>query len=30
MRRRFWRSPGGPVSRTEVEVLRARRVARAE
>jgi single-strand DNA-binding protein len=30
MRRRFWRSPGGPVSRTEVEVQRARRVARAE
>jgi single-strand DNA-binding protein len=30
VRRRFWRSPGGPVSRTEVEVQRARRVARAE
>lgn len=27
LRRRFWRSPGGPVSRTEVEVVRLRRVA---
>jgi single-strand DNA-binding protein len=29
LRRRFWRSPGGPASRYEVEVLRARRVAAA-
>lgn len=28
LRRRFWRSPGGPVSRSEVEVRRLRRVAR--
>lgn len=28
LRRRFWRSGGGAASRTEVEVLRARRVAR--
>jgi len=26
LRRRFWRSPGGPASRSEVEVVRARRV----
>lgn len=30
LRRRFWRSPGGPASRTEVEAHRVRRVARAE
>lgn len=30
LRRRFWRTPGGPASRYEVEVLKARRlVARA-
>jgi single-strand DNA-binding protein len=29
LRRRFWRSPSGPGSRTEVEVHRARRVQRA-
>ena len=29
LRRRFWRAPSGPVSRYEVEVLRARRVHRA-
>jgi len=29
LRRRFWRSPGGPVSRYEVEVVKARRVQRA-
>lgn len=29
LRRRFWRSDRGPVSRTEVEVVRARRIARA-
>ena len=29
LRRRFWRSPGGPASRYEVEVLKARRVRRA-
>lgn len=29
LRRRFWRTPGGPVSRYEVEVQRARRVAAA-
>lgn len=28
LRRRFWRGAHGPVSRTEVEVLRAKRVAR--
>lgn len=27
LRRRFWRSPGGPASRYEVEVMRARRVS---
>ncbi len=27
LRRRFWRTPGGPVSRYEVEVAKARRVA---
>ncbi len=26
LRRRFWRTPGGPVSRYEVEVRKARRV----
>lgn len=26
LRRRFWRSPGGPASRSEVEVARLRRV----
>jgi single-strand DNA-binding protein len=30
LRRRFWRATSGPVSRTEVEVTRARRVAKAE
>lgn len=29
LRRRFWRAGGGAASRTEVEVLRARRVAKA-
>ena len=29
LRRRFWRSPGGPASRTEVEAQKVRRVARA-
>ena len=29
LRRRFWRGAGGAVSRTEVEVLKARRVAKA-
>jgi single-strand DNA-binding protein len=29
LRRRFWRSERGPVSRTEVEVIRARRIAKA-
>ncbi len=29
LRRRFWRSPGGPTSRCEVEVRRARRVRTA-
>lgn len=29
LRRRFWRSPGGPASRCEVEVRRARRVRTA-
>lgn len=29
LRRRFWRSAGGPSSRTEVEVSSARRAARA-
>lgn len=29
LRRRFWRTGGGAASRTEVEVLRARRVAKA-
>ncbi|MCU0265745.1 MAG: single-stranded DNA-binding protein [Actinomycetia bacterium] len=29
LRRRFWRSAGGPASRTEIEVVRARRLARA-
>ncbi len=29
LRRRFWRSPTGPASRSEVEVARARRVRRA-
>lgn len=29
LRRRFWRSPAGPASRTEIEVARARRVVRA-
>lgn len=29
LRRRFWRSPAGAASRYEVEVQRARRVARA-
>lgn len=29
LRRRFWRSGGGPTSRTEVEVGKARRVSRA-
>lgn len=28
LRRRFWRGPAGPVSRCEVEVQRARRLAR--
>lgn len=28
LRRRFWRSPSGPASRTEIEVARARRLAR--
>ena len=28
LRRRFWRSPGGPASRSEVEALRVRRVRR--
>jgi len=29
LRRRFWRTPGGPVSRYEVEVCKARRVTAA-
>ncbi len=29
LRRRFWRTPGGPVSRYEVEVRKARRVTAA-
>jgi single-strand DNA-binding protein len=29
LRRRFWRTERGPVSRTEVEVVRARRIAKA-
>lgn len=29
LRRRFWRSERGPVSRTEVEVVRARRLVKA-
>ena len=29
LRRRFWRSTGGPTSRYEVEVSKARRVSRA-
>jgi single-strand DNA-binding protein len=29
LRRRFWRAGGGPASRVEVEVARARRVRRA-
>jgi single-strand DNA-binding protein len=29
LRRRFWRGERGPVSRTEVEVVRARRIAKA-
>jgi single-strand DNA-binding protein len=29
LRRRFWRGPGGPASRCEVEVRRARRMRRA-
>ena len=29
LRRRFWRSPGGPASRYEVEAVRAKRVAKA-
>jgi single-strand DNA-binding protein len=29
LRRRFWRATSGPVSRTEVEVTRGRRVAKA-
>ena len=29
LRRRFWRSPAGPASRTEVEARRVQRVARA-
>lgn len=29
LHRRFWRSPTGPASRTEIEVVRARRLARA-
>lgn len=29
LRRRFWRTPGGPASRSEVEVLKVRRVAAA-
>ena len=29
LRRRFWRTPGGPSSRYEVEVNRARRVTKA-
>ncbi len=30
LRRRFWRASNGPASRYEVEVIRARRVARAD
>lgn len=30
LRRRFWRGPSGPASRTEVEVTAARRRARAD
>lgn len=30
LRRRFWRAAGGPASRSEVEVTRARRVAGAD
>jgi single-strand DNA-binding protein len=29
LRRRFWRSPGGPASRSEVEAVRVRRVRRS-
>ena len=29
LRRRFWRSPGGPASRSEVEATRLRRLQRA-
>lgn len=29
LRRRFWRGPGGPASRYEVEVLKAKRLVRA-
>lgn len=29
LRRRFWRTPGGPSSRYEVEVTKAKRVSRA-
>jgi len=29
LRRRFWRTPGGPVSRYEVEVRKARRLTAA-
>jgi single-strand DNA-binding protein len=29
LRRRFWRSPGGPASRSEVEATRLRRLLRA-
>src|SRR5260221_6203004 len=29
LRRRFWRSAGGPTSRYEVEIVRARRVSKA-
>ena len=29
LRRRFWRSPGGPASRSEVEAVRIRRLRRA-
>jgi single-strand DNA-binding protein len=29
LRRRFWRSAGGPASRTEVEVVRAKRLTKA-
>jgi single-strand DNA-binding protein len=29
LRRRFWRSPGGPASRTEVEAVKVRRLSKA-